>query len=571
MSRIQTDKHDRLFYEQVRLLYREVPNSLLANLVGTFIALLVYTGEVESLRLVIWVALLLIMTIAQYLNYFACQLRDPGPLPQQTRYWYQRFMLSCGLVALAVGSAGYFLLVLDNITLQVTLALMIVCLASFATTTLSPRLEIVLPFLVLVFVPVMVTLYSIGTELTTYVFWMMLVLLLLLCLGAMRMNATITRIFELNIEAEQREEALRNSQQRLSLYVQSTPLAVIEWNLEHEVVAWNPAAASIFNYSQQEAIGRKAIDLIIPPGGEEHALETWRELLDNTGAYHLITENCRKDGSLLFCEWFNTPLIDNQDKVIGVVSLGQDISLEIENEKVKKEFVSIVSHELRTPVTSIKGSLALLASGVLQHDPQKSEEMLRIALQNSDRLQLLLGDILDVEKLDSGKVDYNFRVVDLNELLPEVVNSNQPYAGKYQIQVEIAEVPQACLVRVDPNRLMQVLTNLLSNAIKFSEKSGTVRLSVAAAGENMFRVAVNNRGDIIPESDRKRMFSKFFQRDSSDKRSKDGSGLGLYISQKILDKHGSQLDFASNKETGTTFYFDLCRADTADNKSDNAH
>jgi hypothetical protein len=131
--------------------------------------------------------------------------------------------------------------------------------------------------------------------------------------------------------------------------------------------------------------------------------------MNNTGGFHFIEQTMRKDGGILICEWFNTPLINYNNQAIGAISLIQDITLEMENERLKSEFVSIVSHELRTPVTSIKGSLGLLASGVLKDDQEKSAEMLSIAIKNTDRLQLLINDILDVEKLDSGKIEYTIR------------------------------------------------------------------------------------------------------------------------------------------------------------------
>jgi signal transduction histidine kinase len=112
------------------------------------------------------------------------------------------------------------------------------------------------------------------------------------------------------------------------------------------------------------------------------------------------------------------------------------------------------------------------------------------------------------------------------------------------------------MVRIDPDRLFQVVTNILSNAIKFSVTGGTVTLALAQSGDRV-RVSVNNRGELIPDDDRAKLFGKFFQRDSSTTRAKGGTGLGLYICQKILEEHGSQLDYLSDNETGTTFFFAL--------------
>ncbi len=550
------EKNILLLREQVKILYSGIPNSLLANLFGAYIALYIFSGIVSPGRLLVWVVLMLAVSLLRFMQYlfFKNAILDP---PENCYKWYLHFLLGVGFMALSVGSSGYLLFVFDSVSLQVTLALMITCIASFATTTLSPRAELAIPFQIMIFVPILVSLFTRQTSETEHMFWMMLALMILLSLSAYRIFLTIRRSIELTIDAEYREEELRKSQQRLTLFIKDTPMAVIEWTKEGEVVAWNPAAESIFQYTEKEALGKRGHELIIPEQATKAARETWQALLNQTGGTHFIEQTCRKDGVPLFCEWFNTPLVSNRGQVIGVFSLIQDITMEMENERLKSEFVSIVSHELRTPVTSIKGSLGLLAAGVLKDNPEKTREMLNIAMKNTDRLQLLINDILDVEKLDSGQIEYHFKQVDLCRLIQDVIQTNESYAEKYKINVMTGDMPDQALVKIDPDRIFQVITNLLSNAIKFSELDGTVILSIVAPSNNKYRILVNNKGDVLPLSEKKKLFSKFYQTDSSDKRAKEGSGLGLYISQKILEQHSSVMDFNSNKNEGTTFFFDL--------------
>lgn len=550
--------NSQLLREQVKILYSGIPNSLLANLFGAYIAYYIYSGKVPPGRLLVWITFLLIVTAGRFISYLSFK---KSPVSTDRAYsWYLQFLLGAGLMSLAVGSSGYLLFVFDDVGLQVTLALMIACIASFATTTMAPRAEIAIPFQIIIFVPILVSLFERGSTEASYMFWMMLALMVLLSLSGYRINLTITRSIELTLEAEHREDELRKSQQRLSLFVKDTPMAVIEWNMNGEVVAWNPAAERMFQWSEEEAMGKRGQDLLVPANSIQDAREAWKALLNNTGGHHFIEQTVRKDGGNLICEWFNTPLIDQKDRVIGAVSLIQDITMEMENERLKREFVSIVSHELRTPVTSIKGSLGLLAAGVLEDDPEKSREMLDIAIKNTDRLQLLVNDILDVEKLDSGKIEYHFRETDICRMVKDVIHANESYAGKYKIRVITGAMPDAAKVRMDPDRIFQVITNLLSNAIKFSVANGTVTVSVNVMDDNRFRIMVNNIGKVIPEAEKRKLFSKFYQLDSSDKRAKEGSGLGLYISQKILEQHNSKLDFHSSKDEGTTFFFDLARS-----------
>ena len=550
--RIEADKNTLMLHEQVSMLFNAIPNSVLANVFGSLVALFIYEGAVSKPRL--WIGMLLTTTLVRSLHYRSFQ--KVRPELEEIDAWFTEFRIGSIALAAVIGSAGFLLFVYDNESFQLTLALMIVCIAAFAISSLSPRPELAVLFLVLILTPLIGSLYLSKTGSGTYAFWMMLVLLAMLIVSALRLGKTIARSIELTIEAEYRERDLRNSQQRLSLYVKETPLAVIEWDQNLQVKAWNPAAEHIFGYTGSEAQGRNLADLLFPGTTADKLTENWHKLVEETGGAQLIVENRKRDGSSIQCEWFNTLLTDSSSTNLGVMSLVQDVTEKMATEKLKQEFVSIVSHELRTPVTSIKGSLALLGSGILDDDKDKSREMLDIALLNTNRLQLLINDILDVDKLESGKMDFRFRDTDLVKLLSDVQTTNQSYADQYSVTLTSTGFPATCMVSMDPDRIFQVVTNILSNAIKFSVTGGTVSLSLVKTGNDV-RISVNNRGEVIPEKDRTKLFGKFFQRDSSTTRAKGGSGLGLYICQRILEEHGSLLDYESNAATGTTFFFVL--------------
>lgn len=553
--RIEADKNTLMLHEQVSMLFNAIPNSVLANVFGSLVALFIYEGAVSKPRLYLWIGMLLTTTLVRSLHYRSFQ--KVRPEPEEIDAWFTEFRIGSIALAAVIGSAGFLLFVYDNESFQLTLALMIVCIAAFAISSLSPRPELAVLFLVLILTPLIGSLYLSKTGSGTYAFWMMLVLLAMLIVSALRLGKTIARSIELTIEAEYRERDLRNSQQRLSLYVKETPLAVIEWDQNLQVKAWNPAAEHIFGYTGSEAQGRNLADLLFPGTTADKLTENWHKLVEETGGAQLIVENRKRDGSSIQCEWFNTLLTDSSSTNLGVMSLVQDVTEKMATEKLKQEFVSIVSHELRTPVTSIKGSLALLGSGILDDDKDKSREMLDIALLNTNRLQLLINDILDVDKLESGKMDFRFRDTDLVKLLSDVQTTKQSYADQYSVTLTSTGFPATCMVSMDPDRIFQVVTNILSNAIKFSVTGGTVSLSLVKTGNDV-RISVNNRGEVIPEKDRTKLFGKFFQRDSSTTRAKGGSGgLGLYICQRILEEHGSLLDYESNAATGTTFFFVL--------------
>lgn len=225
--------------------------------------------------------------------------------------------------------------------------------------------------------------------------------------------------------------------------------------------------------------------------------------------------------------------------------------------KVKSEFVSTVSHELRTPLTSIKGSLDLINSGMLGQVPEKMESILGIAGRNSGRLAALINDILDLQKIESGEMSYRLEVLDLGSLVEEALESNQGFAESYGVSLAL-DLPKGppIMVRGDEARLMQVMTNMLSNAIKFSTKGAEVQAGLQWYG-NRVRIYVQDHGVGIPEDAHDRVFEKFSQVDSSDKRKVGGTGLGMSISRQIVEHHGGTIDYVSTLGEGTTFFVDL--------------
>jgi len=249
-------------------------------------------------------------------------------------------------------------------------------------------------------------------------------------------------------------------------------------------------------------------------------------------------------------------IINADGKNLGAVAVIHDVTELKKTERLKNEFVSIVSHELRTPLTSIRGSLGLLVSGVMGEFPEKANKLLEIANSNCERLLLLINDILDIEKIEAGKMDFQLKTHDLNQIISESITANTMYAEKFGVSIEFKQPKLNPQVYVDSGRLMQVLSNLLSNACKFSPKGEKITVALKKISSTV-RVSVTDNGPGIPEEFQFRIFQKFSQADSSDTRGKGGTGLGLNISKTIIEKMGGALNFFSKPNNGTTFYFDL--------------
>jgi signal transduction histidine kinase len=215
-----------------------------------------------------------------------------------------------------------------------------------------------------------------------------------------------------------------------------------------------------------------------------------------------------------------------------------------------------VSHELRTPLTAIKAALGLIQSGVFDKNPEKLPSTVGIAYKNADRLHLLIDDILDIEMLNVGKMNFHMESVDVSSLVEEATLSIEAFGSQYGVTFVYSGTDELLYVNGDYNRLIQVIANLLSNATKFSHRDGQVDVFLARHNGNI-RVSVQDYGRGIPESARASIFDNFTQVDSSDRRNRGGSGLGLSIAKKIVEAHDGHIDFISEVDKGTTFYFDL--------------
>jgi len=246
----------------------------------------------------------------------------------------------------------------------------------------------------------------------------------------------------------------------------------------------------------------------------------------------------------------------DEGKVIGFYSLATDITELKRIDRLKTEFVSTVSHELRTPLTSIRGSLGLVAGGISGKLPDAAMKLIDIAKNNCERLIRLINDILDIEKIESGKMQLDLQPMALMPLLEQVIAANEGYGLANNVSLTLHGDEPALQVKVEADRLTQVVTNLLSNALKFSPPGGTVEVHVAKGGLGV-RVEVRDHGPGIPEEFRNRIFQKFSQADSSDTRQKGGTGLGLNISRALVERMGGSIGFETRLGEGTTFFFEL--------------
>jgi len=355
-----------------------------------------------------------------------------------------------------------------------------------------------------------------------------------------------------NLACQERE--ILAGARRLQTVLDNAADGVITLNPDGTVESFSKGAESAFGYRAADVVGQH-IALLLPQspapegaGKENPAGAVWR-----IGGGEVTAR--RRDGSEFPAELsISEVVLDEAPLFVGIV---RDLTERKKVDRLKSEFIATVSHELRTPITSIRGSLSLVLGGVAGEVPRETQMMLEIAHNNSVRLLHLVNDILDMEKIEAGKMVFNMKPLDITEVVAQSIAANQGYADQHQVRFVLAPASQAAMVNADSDRLSQVMANLLSNAAKWSNPDDEVSIAVRRERDKV-RVAVTDHGSGIPEEFRERIFSKFSQADGSDSRNKStGTGLGLSITKKIVEHLGGDIGFDSQVGVGTTFYFDL--------------
>ncbi len=357
---------------------------------------------------------------------------------------------------------------------------------------------------------------------------------------------------DLSTKLSDNEEMMRST-------IDSIGEGIIVIDAQGTIVSVNPACKKIFGYGPGQLSGRNVSVLMPKSHGVQHT--AYLERYTTAGTKKIAWAGrqevgLRRDGSTFPLELTVNELI-TKDRLL-FVGIVRDITAREAADKAKAEFTSTVSHELRTPLTSVLGALGLVLSGKIEKVPPKTQRMLEIANENGTRLIRLIEDLLDMERIASGKLRMEKHAVDLNELAKSAVEQNVNYGAKNNIAFEFVGSGDPVIVDGDDERLMQVVTNLLTNASKFSPRGETVQVDVRANAETRTaRLSVEDRGPGIVDDVRDKVFKKFTQIDSSDQRSHGGVGLGLAISKEIVELHGGTINFSSQVGRGTTFYFDL--------------
>ena len=351
------------------------------------------------------------------------------------------------------------------------------------------------------------------------------------------------------------EQNLRDSEATIRAIFETAADSIVTVSENGSIETANQTCEEMFGYQFHQIFGKHISTLIGSFEDQPCTPDSWPKLRNRGKLRHSTLRlegigNSRSRGK--FPIEISLSYVDLKGRKL-ITAIIRDSSERKEAEKRVSEFYSIVSHELRTPLTSIRGSLGLIEGGLTGDLSTETSELVGIARESCDRLIRLINDILDLKKLESGKFEFHKMEASPAELLNMAIAYTSGMAKDRGVRLEVGWATQQSIM-ADMDRVNQVLVNLVSNAIKFSPRGSAVELSATTCGESV-RFAVRDSGKGIPLSDQHKLFNKFQQVDSSDRRQQEGTGLGLAICKAIIEQHGGTIGVESEQEKGSTFWF----------------
>jgi len=570
----------KVLAEQVRLLYAQSIPGFVATLISSTALVVVLWPQVPHDLLLAWISAMAVVTgvrLALVLAY-----RRATDRVDRAERWLRRFAAGVVVTGALWGVAGTVLFPAHSHVHQMFLLIVLAGMAAGAVPFLSSVFRVYAAYVLPMLAPLAVDLWLQPGAVFRYIAAMVLLYLLLLLISARRIAANLGESTDLRFErtalaeeleqanarlwaeAEQRRQAEQEAQESygfLQRIMDSASDAIVVLSADGRLQRANPAMARLSGRSLEALPGTEFASLF---GGDSRAL--LEGLLGGTKplAQPRTVDDLeleRPDGTRRTLSLSLAPVQgESGEEAPVLVGVAKDVTEQRNVERLKDEFVATVSHELRTPLTSIRGALGLIGRTCDESAAPETRALLEIADRNSERLLRLIDDLLDLQGLESAPARFRIAEHRIAELVEHAVVVNQAYAQHHEVRLEIQGPLSGAVVRVDRDRIVQVLTNLLSNAARFSPSGAQVTVGTEER-DGWLRVWVRDQGPGIPEAFRSRIFERFAQAEAPAGRAQGGTGLGLSISKAVVEAMGGNIGFDSEPGKGSTFFVELPRSD----------
>lgn len=355
-------------------------------------------------------------------------------------------------------------------------------------------------------------------------------------------------------ELKQEKEIIVSEQKRTESVVNSVAGGTVVVDEAGKIIMLNPAAEKMYGATLSELKGKKIEEI----SREELMVALSKEIFTLSGQDAAKEVNLKSTKNTQQIVKNSTAMIQNPEgKIVGIISILQDIAELRELQRMQNDFISHVTHELRSPLTAIKAALGSLTDETGSTLNPQQNQILTIADRNIDRLARLINDLLDFGKIEAGKIKMDLKPTDPRILLEEVVQSLQSWAHSKHLSIQLTFSEKISPIMADRDRVTQVLINLISNALKFTPANGKITVHAQTMGAQYLKISVTDTGPGISKKEQEHIFEKFYQLKQIEKTDTPGTGLGLHIAKTIVELHRGQIGLESQEGKGSTFFFTL--------------
>lgn len=548
-----------VFAAQLRALYEGARTSIpFGVVIGAFLVW-AFWHEVAPLPLLGWFAALVVVSALRAV----AMTRTPRAVamdPPLTLKSYRVLLAGVVAAALVWSSTSFIVLEPDVSRSRLMLGLLLCGICAGASGTLGARLQLAMLFIIIVLAPYMLREMLVGDETSIRLGLLALLFMLGMAMVVRNVSRTFQSAEELRLHSEQHASDLAAERNRFFALFEALPDPLTVLDQDRCIVHVNRAFETTFGWDSGDSIGRVP-DFVLPDPKAWSSIAEVLRLGAFAGARAPLELNFRaRDGRTIECEVSVRRVADPAGGPVLYLLRAHDVTERKRIQRMQDRFVSAVSHELRTPLTALSGAIRLLGHPGTAADPARGTELVKIAERNSDRLLHLVNDILDLNRMTSGRMLLEPEDADAAMLVTEALRSIAPFGEEMGVPLEM-HVPAGLRIHVDPQRFEQILLNFMSNAVKFSPK-GVPVVVTGDTEHGRVRITVHDRGPGIAAEHHANVFESFVQIPSEDLRRVGGSGLGLTIAKTLAEQMGGLVSLESAPGKGSRFTVEFPTAES---------